>query len=87
MCDAANANSLTAAVILTVWHLPFVNIFVYAQALKTVKLLGDAPVYSGRVQKELVTPTGALIVSSYASAFGPIPPMSSGITSAPPQGE
>ena len=42
----------------------------------TVKLLGDAPVYSGRVQKELVTPTGALIVSSYASAFGPIPPMS-----------
>ena len=41
----------------------------------TVKLLGDAPIYSGTVQKELVTPTGALIVSSYASAFGPIPAM------------
>ena len=42
----------------------------------TVKLLGDAPIYSGAVQKELVTPTGALIVSSYATSFGPIPSMS-----------
>jgi uncharacterized protein (TIGR00299 family) protein len=42
----------------------------------TVKLLGDAPVYSGTVQKELVTPTGALIATSYASSFGPIPAMS-----------
>jgi pyridinium-3,5-bisthiocarboxylic acid mononucleotide nickel chelatase len=42
----------------------------------TVALLGDAPVYSGAVQKELVTPTGALIVTSYASSFGPIPSMS-----------
>jgi uncharacterized protein (TIGR00299 family) protein len=41
----------------------------------TVKLLGDAPIYSGAVQRELVTPTGALIVSSYASGFGPIPTM------------
>jgi pyridinium-3,5-bisthiocarboxylic acid mononucleotide nickel chelatase len=41
----------------------------------TVKLLGSAPVYSGAVQKELVTPTGALLVSSYAQSFGPIPPM------------
>ena len=41
----------------------------------TVKLLGEAPIYGGAVQKELVTPTGALIVSSYASAFGSIPPM------------
>ena len=41
----------------------------------TVKLLGDAPIYGGTVQKELVTPTGALIVSSYASSFGPIPAM------------
>ena len=41
----------------------------------TVKLLGGAPIYSGSVQKELVTPTGALIVSSYASSFGPIPAM------------
>jgi uncharacterized protein (TIGR00299 family) protein len=42
----------------------------------TVKLLGNAPVYGGAVQKELVTPTGALIVSSYAGSFGPIPAMS-----------
>jgi pyridinium-3,5-bisthiocarboxylic acid mononucleotide nickel chelatase len=42
----------------------------------TVRLLGDAPVYGGRVQQELVTPTGALIVSTYASSFGPIPSMS-----------
>jgi uncharacterized protein (TIGR00299 family) protein len=42
----------------------------------TVKLLGGAPVYSGAVQKELVTPTGALIATTYASSFGPIPAMS-----------
>src|SRR5262252_7796049 len=42
----------------------------------TVRLLGDAPIYSGRVQKELVTPTGALIATTFASAFGPMPPMS-----------
>jgi len=39
----------------------------------TVKLLTDVPVYSGTVQKELVTPTGALIVSSYAEAFCGMP--------------
>ena len=38
-----------------------------------IRLLGDAPIYSGAVQKELVTPTGALIATSYASSFGPIP--------------
>jgi uncharacterized protein (TIGR00299 family) protein len=41
----------------------------------TVTLLGDAPIYSGHVQQELVTPTGALIATSYASSYGGIPPM------------
>src|SRR5204862_8288961 len=41
----------------------------------TVRLLGDAPIYGGSVKHELVTPTGALIVTTYASAFGSIPPM------------
>jgi uncharacterized protein (TIGR00299 family) protein len=41
----------------------------------TVRLLGSTPIYSGTVQKELVTPTGALIATAYASSFGPIPAM------------
>ena len=41
----------------------------------TLRLLRDAPVYSGAIQKELVTPTGALLATSYASAFGPLPQM------------
>jgi hypothetical protein len=42
----------------------------------TLALLGDAPIYSGSVQKELVTPTGALVATSYAASFGPVPAMS-----------
>jgi uncharacterized protein (TIGR00299 family) protein len=41
----------------------------------TVRILGDAPVYAGAVQKEMVTPTGALIARTYASSFGSMPPM------------
>jgi uncharacterized protein (TIGR00299 family) protein len=41
----------------------------------TVKLLAGAPVYSSGVQSELVTPTGALIITAYASSFGPTPAM------------
>jgi uncharacterized protein (TIGR00299 family) protein len=41
----------------------------------TARLLQGAPIYSGPQQAELVTPTGALLVSAYADSFGPIPPM------------
>ncbi len=41
----------------------------------TVALLKDAPVYSSGIQSELLTPTGALILSEYASAYGPVPAM------------
>ena len=41
----------------------------------TVKLLEGAPVYSSGVQHELVTPTGALLVTGYASSYGPVPAM------------
>ena len=41
----------------------------------TVRLLGEAPVYSSGLHHELVTPTGALIATTYASTFGSIPPM------------
>lgn len=41
----------------------------------TVRLLGDAPVYSRGPEAELLTPTGALVLTSYADEFGPIPPM------------
>ena len=41
----------------------------------TARLLSGVPVYSGDVQMELVTPTGALLVTGYAERFGPLPPM------------
>jgi pyridinium-3,5-bisthiocarboxylic acid mononucleotide nickel chelatase len=41
----------------------------------TLRLLHDAPIYSGPQQVELVTPTGALLVTAYAEEFGPVPPM------------
>jgi uncharacterized protein (TIGR00299 family) protein len=41
----------------------------------TLRLLGDAPVYSSGIQLETLTPTGALLVTGYASAYGPVPPM------------
>lgn len=41
----------------------------------TVELLKNAPVYSGEIQKELVTPTGAAIVSTLATRFGSFPAM------------
>jgi uncharacterized protein (TIGR00299 family) protein len=41
----------------------------------TLRLLKGVPIYSGPQQAEMVTPTGALLVSAYASEFGAIPPM------------
>jgi pyridinium-3,5-bisthiocarboxylic acid mononucleotide nickel chelatase len=41
----------------------------------TVELLKGAPVYSSGLQAELVTPTGAAIVSTLATRFAPFPPM------------
>ncbi len=41
----------------------------------TLELLKDVPIYSGDVQKELVTPTGAAIVKVLAAGFGPRPLM------------
>ena len=41
----------------------------------TLRLLGDAPVYSSGPRAELLTPTGALLLTGHASAYGPLPPM------------
>jgi uncharacterized protein (TIGR00299 family) protein len=41
----------------------------------TAELLRGAPTYSNGIQRELVTPTGAAIVSTVASEFGPQPAM------------
>ena len=41
----------------------------------TLKLLGDAPVYSSGPQVELVTPTGAAIVKTLAGQFSAFPAM------------
>jgi uncharacterized protein (TIGR00299 family) protein len=41
----------------------------------TLELLKNAPVYSGEILKELVTPTGAAIVSVLASRFSQFPAM------------
>jgi pyridinium-3,5-bisthiocarboxylic acid mononucleotide nickel chelatase len=41
----------------------------------TALLLRGVPVYAGRVAAELVTPTGALLITEYAKRFGPLPEM------------
>ncbi len=41
----------------------------------TVELLAGAPIYAQGPPVELVTPTGALLVTAYADAYGPLPPM------------
>lgn len=41
----------------------------------TANLVAGAPVYSTAAQGELVTPTGAAIVTTLAHEFGPLPPL------------
>jgi uncharacterized protein (TIGR00299 family) protein len=41
----------------------------------TARLLEGVPIYAGAQKTELVTPTGALLITSYASEFGPVPAM------------
>jgi hypothetical protein len=41
----------------------------------TANLVAGTPVYSSEVKGELVTPTGAAIITTVAHQFGPLPPM------------
>ncbi len=41
----------------------------------TARLLEGVPVYAGEPQVELVTPTGALLVTEYSDSYGPLPPL------------
>jgi hypothetical protein len=41
----------------------------------TLALLKGVPVVGSEIEKELVTPTGAVLLTDLAEAFGPIPPM------------
>jgi pyridinium-3,5-bisthiocarboxylic acid mononucleotide nickel chelatase len=41
----------------------------------TVSLLGDAPIFSRGPEAELLTPTGALLLTGCAAEFGPVPAM------------
>jgi uncharacterized protein (TIGR00299 family) protein len=41
----------------------------------TLEILREVPIYGSDVQHELVTPTGAAIVSALAEEFGPLPAM------------
>jgi uncharacterized protein (TIGR00299 family) protein len=41
----------------------------------TLRLLGDAPIFAGEIAAELLTPTGALVLTDYAASYGPMPAM------------
>src|SRR5215471_566763 len=66
-CSALNVGGGTAKMAHGVLPVP---------APATAKLLQGKPTYSNGVQKELVTPTGAAIVATLCTHFGPQPPMS-----------
>jgi len=66
-CSALNVGGGTAKMAHGVLPVP---------APATGKLLQGKPTYSNGLQKELVTPTGAAIVATLCTHFGPQPPMS-----------
>lgn len=41
----------------------------------TLEILENVPIYSAGIAAELVTPTGAAIIKTYADSFGDMPPM------------
>lgn len=41
----------------------------------TLELLKGVPIYGGEIEKELVTPTGAAILTAYAKGYGSLPAM------------
>jgi uncharacterized protein (TIGR00299 family) protein len=41
----------------------------------TAELLREVPIYSTEIAGELVTPTGAAIITTLSSGFGPMPPL------------
>ncbi len=66
VCSPLNVGSGTVACAHGVFPIP---------APATLELLKGVPIYSGEIQKELVTPTGAAIVKVLVSQFGPRPLM------------
>ena len=66
-CSALNVGGGTAKMAHGVLPVP---------APATARLLLGKPTYSNGVQNEMVTPTGAAIVATLCSNFGPQPPMS-----------
>jgi len=62
ICSPLNVGSGTVACAHGVMPVP---------APATLELLRGAPIYSGDIQKELVTPTGAAILKVLVSSFGP----------------
>jgi uncharacterized protein (TIGR00299 family) protein len=66
-CSALNVGGGTAKMAHGVLPVP---------APATARLLQGRPTYSNGVQRELVTPTGAAIVSTLCDTFGPQPAMS-----------
>ena len=66
--SASPLNTGSGTVATAHGHLPI-------PAPATIRLLEGVPAYSSGVQGELVTPTGALLVTGHATSYGPLPAM------------